>query len=70
MCYRIDVSSFLKKYYFLCIGVLPACMLDPLELGVTDRCELLCGCWELNLGPLEEQPELLTEPYLQPTFPF
>lgn len=23
---------------------------------VTDGCELLCGCWKLNLGPLEKQP--------------
>lgn len=23
--------------------------------GVTHRCELLCGCWEANLKPLEEQ---------------
>ena len=22
--------------------------------GVTDSCELPCGCWELNPGPLEE----------------
>ena len=28
--------------------------------GVTDRCELPCGCWELNPGLLEEQPVLLT----------
>jgi len=28
--------------------------------GVTDSYELPCGCWELNLGPLEEQPVLLT----------
>jgi len=24
--------------------------------GVTDSCELSYGCWELNPGPLEEQP--------------
>ena len=28
--------------------------------GVTDSCELPCGCWELNPGPLEEQSVLLT----------
>ena len=28
--------------------------------GVTDSCELSCGCWELNPGPLEEQLVLLT----------
>jgi hypothetical protein len=28
--------------------------------------QILCGCWELNLGPLEEQAVLLTiEPFLQ-----
>jgi hypothetical protein len=33
--------------------------------GVTDSCELPCECWELNLGPLEEQAVLLTiEPSL------
>jgi hypothetical protein len=24
------------------------------DLGVTDSCELPYGCWDLNLGPLEE----------------
>lgn len=28
--------------------------------GVRDGCEWLCGCWKLNLGPLEEQEALLT----------
>ena len=27
---------------------------------ITDGCEPACGCWELNLGPLEEQLVLLT----------
>jgi hypothetical protein len=30
------------------------------EIGVIDGCELLHGCWESNLGSLEEQPVLLT----------
>lgn len=35
-------------------------------IGVSDSCELSCGCWELNLKPLEEQPELvIAEPSLQ-----
>jgi hypothetical protein len=29
--------------------------------GVIDSCELPCGCWEVNPGPLEEQPMLLTD---------
>ena len=36
---------------------------DPIING----CELPCGCWELNLGRLEEQPMFLTaELSLQP----
>jgi E3 ubiquitin-protein ligase NEDD4 len=27
---------------------------------VTDCCELPCGCWKSNPGPVEEQPVLLT----------
>ena len=35
--------------------------------GIMDGCELLYGCWELNLGFLEEQPVLLiSELSLQP----
>jgi hypothetical protein len=26
--------------------------------SITDNCELPCGCWELNSGPLEEQPSI------------
>jgi hypothetical protein len=34
---------------------------------ITDGCEPLCGCWELNSGPLQEQPVSLTaEPSLSP----
>ena len=37
--------------------------------GVTDSCELLCGHWELNPGPLEEHPALSNaEAFLQPLF--
>ena len=33
---------------------------------IIDSCELPCGCWELNSGPLEKQPVFLsTEPSLQ-----
>jgi hypothetical protein len=39
--------------------------------SLTDGCELSCGCWELNSGPLEEKWELLTsEPSLQPHLRF
>ena len=56
----------------MCIGVLPACM----SVGGQwisqneDICQLPCGCWELNLGPLEEQSLFLTgEPSFQPRGP-
>jgi hypothetical protein len=35
------------------------------ETGVTEGCERLCGCWELNLDLLKTQSVLLTtEPSL------
>ena len=39
--------------------------------GVTDTCQLPCGCWESNPGSLQEQSMLLTtEPSLQPQYGF
>jgi hypothetical protein len=39
--------------------------------GVVNGCEPVCGCWELNPGPLQEQPVLLTaEPSFPPSFVF
>ena len=63
---------------FLKIYLLILCTLwlssDTPEEGIrsiTDDCEPPCGCWELNSGPLEEQPVFLTtEPSLQPYFFF
>jgi hypothetical protein len=46
-------------------SILSACTpaLDP----SIDGCEPPSACWELNSGPLEDQPVLLTaEPSLQP----
>lgn len=34
-------------------------VIDP-ETGVTNRYELACRFWEINLSPLEEYPMLLT----------
>lgn len=37
-----------------------------LQTGVLDDCEKLCGCWELDLGPLlEQQVPLPAESSLQ-----
>ena len=44
-------------------------MSDPLELELQTVVSqsIPSGCWELNSGPLEEQPMLLTtEPSLEP----
>ena len=69
-------------FYFMHTGVLPACMsvrhmhalrLKRPEEGIgsprtTYGCELPCGFWEWNLGPLENQPVFLT-PEPSPTGP-
>jgi hypothetical protein len=66
--------------FILCMWVFCPCItcvserqkkvLDPLKLEL-HVCELPCGCWELNLDPLEEQPVFLTtEPTLWPLFDF
>jgi hypothetical protein len=39
------------------------------QIFVKDGCELPCGCWDLNSGPLEEPSVLLTaEPSHQPPY--
>ena len=57
-------------FYFMCIGVLHSCLCGwvleapELELQTVASCRV---CWELNLGPLEDQSGLTTaEPALQP----
>ena len=38
---------------------------------ITDGCEPLCGCWDLNSGPSVEQSVLLTaEPSISPALVF
>ena len=44
-------------------GALLACMAAFQKMTSdlnTDSCEMPCGCWELNSGPLKEQPVLLS----------
>ena len=38
--------------------------------GVKGGFELTCGCWELNPGPLQEQPVLLTTEHLSESYFF
>jgi hypothetical protein len=57
-----------NSFCFMCgyFGNSYICYLGSPGTGVTDSCELLCGCWLLNLSPLEKQSVLLTaEPLLQ-----
>lgn len=35
------------------------------QIGI-DSCKPPCECWEWNLGPLEKQPLLTIQPFLQP----
>lgn len=37
---------------------------------ITVTCALQCGCWELNPGPLEEQPVLITTKLSPDSTPF
>ena len=64
----------LLRFIYYVYSVLPACMLTSQKRAldlIIDGCESSCGCWELNSGPLEEQPVRLTsEPSLQPLLPF
>jgi hypothetical protein len=67
-CWSASSSSFFKFIYFnfMCTGVFCVKMPDPLELEL--QTVVSCCCWELNPGPLEEQPMFLTtEPSLQLT---
>jgi hypothetical protein len=63
--YFILSDSFVlyKSVYYCCFRTHGKRASDP----ITDGCEPLCGCWELNSEPLEEQSVLLTAgPSLQP----
>ena len=69
------LKHILLNNLFLALCVLVFCLdvclcegVESLGTGVTKSCELLCGYWKLNSGPLEEQPMLLTaKPPLQPS---
>jgi hypothetical protein len=60
----------LPYYFRLLLFCMHVCLHEGVRspgAGATVSCELPCGCWELNLGPLQEEPVLLTaEPSFQP----
>lgn len=62
-------SLFLFCTWMVCLHVYHMCGLVPMGAtesfrsfgtGVTNVCELPCGCSEANLGPLQEQPVIWT----------
>jgi hypothetical protein len=78
VCMRFDLSFqtlfdyFSKRFFvFMYMSALAACTPPCQKMAsapITDGCEPPYSCWELNSGPLEEQPVLLTsEPALQPS---
>ena len=84
-CWAISPAPFkrflkhnVRHYIFLILCALVFCLHVCLcegvrapGTGVTDSCELPCGCWGLIQGHLEEQPVLLTtEPPLGPRTTF
>ena len=55
--------------HYLCAWCLqrPKESVRSLGTRVTDGCDPPNSCWELNLGPMEKKPVLLTtEPFHQP----
>jgi hypothetical protein len=57
---------FFNLFIYFIIFLMHWCEVDRSSI---DSCELSCGCWELNLGRLDEQPVLLTsELSLQPQY--
>ena len=50
-------------YTVLCNACMPEGQKRAPDLTV-DGCELPCGCWELNSGPMEEHPVLSTMSHL------
>ena len=71
---HLDTFLFAAVYFYLLLYV--HWCFAPMHVwvrvtghGVTDCGELPRGCWEQNLGPLEEQSVLLNnEPFFQPQF--
>lgn len=54
----MEQRTFLKNFVLLvfCLHVFLCENVESSRTGVTDNCELPYGFWELNRGPLEEQP--------------
>jgi hypothetical protein len=66
----IHLFSFYVHWCFACIYVCEG--VGYPEACIIASCELPCGCWESNPGPLEEQPVILliSESSLQPSIDY
>jgi hypothetical protein len=60
----VNLSNSFKFFIYFCILFMNPLSAYMPEESITDGCEPPCGCWELNSGPLEEQP-LTAEPSFQ-----
>jgi hypothetical protein len=57
--FRTEALGFCCLSFFLHVLVfcMHVCLCEGIRsfgTGITDWCELSCGCWELSLGPLED----------------
>ena len=69
--WKVGFFPFKSYFYFMCNWILSVSMSVLGLRSWSYSCELPCGCWELNLGPLEEQSVLLAaEPSAIPSFVF
>lgn len=63
----VFVGMYICTMCMSCVGRDSKRASGPLGVELTDDCESLYVCWELNLIPLEEQPVFLfIEPSIQP----
>jgi hypothetical protein len=62
MVFFVCFKELLYHIYTLCTlsEYTPACQKRASNISI-NGCEPLCGCWELNSRPLEEQAVLLTD---------
>jgi len=56
----VDVLPAYMSVYRTCAVPLEMKVIGSLSTGATNGYKLLCGCWELNPGPLKEQSVFLT----------
>lgn len=68
LCVWVFVCICICMYMYVCVWLGPWRPEEDVRYprtGVIDDYKLLYGCWELNQGPLQEQPLLLT---FEPSF--